>query len=291
LPTPAYAKIFLSRRAAGVLAACRLFGRAEQQPDFSARGADGARSERLWRCGWHYDEPSTVIINLPGTAIVQAVGGVATAEGITPLYVNALPGQHYPIAVTLPQIAHLTVVSTIKCAATTKGSTIIAALGSWSLEAGQCNNATNPPNSSGTQIWDVAASVQALPATGLTAGTTYFIAATQNGKRLSYHVCPLRGTCSKNSVVDTKSLAAATSAVIGGSGSGIRAFAGDIWGVAIYAPLSASQVQALANAAINDPYGASAAPTAPAAPSPSPTTLPPGHTARCGYGLRPIIKR
>ena len=197
--------------------------------------------------------------------------GATAAAAIPALYTNALPGKSYPINVTVPAMAHATIVATITCQTTTTGSTIMSLLGSWSLEAGLCNGGKNPINGSGAHIWNSTSGAQAAPATGLPANTSLFVAATQNGTNLAVYICPLRGTCVKTNVSDTGSLASDTAAVIGGSGSGIRTFTGNIWGVAMYAPLTDAQVQTLASASINNPY-LPPPPTPP--PTPSPTTKP-----------------
>ena len=175
-----------------------------------------------------------------------------------PIYTNAAPGRTYPISIssvgTAPQ---MTIVATIKCSTNTSGATIFAIPNGFDLEGGLCNGAANPIGASGAHFYNVATNTQAAPSTGLTAGTTYTIAGSEDGSNVNYYVCSYPpATCTEKSVASGSLAFNGTAAAIGGDGAGHRTFGGDIWSVALYnVALTATQVQSQANQAIGDPYG------------------------------------
>ena len=164
-------------------------------------------------------------------------------------YVNANPSaSYYPITFTGGN--HVTVLASIKCKSNANGG-LVGALNknAWTLSAGMCNAASNSLSSTGAFFQDRSASILSGPSTGLSAGRQYLLAGTQDGSNLIFSLCS--PTCTQYSAVDANNLGSGTYGAVSG---GIDLF-GDIWGFEIFnTPLTAAQIQQVANAAIPDPY-------------------------------------
>lgn len=179
------------------------------------------------------------------------------------VYTNSAPGRGYPIAVSaLPTPPALTFAAQVLCRTTTSGSTIFSALSGYVVETGLCDGGTNPTNATGAHIYNFAGNAQSVPPTGLSAGVQYTIVATQSRVSpftLAYYACPFpNGTCVKApTAVGAPLTYGGTTGYIGGSDATTRAFNGDIWNIRIYdGAFNDSDVQAIADAGVADPYSA-----------------------------------
>jgi len=201
---------------------------------------------------------------IPITGVVSNQTPAPTATFALPYDALTAGGAPSPVATALasPYSAQMSFVVSVKCSATTNGSSAMAIGGTAELDLGQCNGASpNPINGMGLHFWNAGTNAQAISLTSLTSNSTYLVAGTQSGSTITLFVCLYGGNSCATTSQNSTGLVFGTSPILyvgaGGiqSGGYTRLCNCDLWDAMTFTqPIGIPQVMAIFDAMRADPY-------------------------------------